>query len=99
MQENTEALSIAYLKYNIPKNLQELIKVEKELQKVYPPYYNLLTAQDLWQAHYHSLSTIFLKEFIELNVNRDIMIKDVKIVELNISIATVFLNMQTGKMI
>ena len=31
-------------------------------------------------------------EFIKLNVNMDKMIKNVKIVELNISIATVFLN-------
>ena len=39
-----------------------------------------------------------LKELIELNVNLD-TIKNVKLVELNISIATVFLNMQTLKMI
>ena len=31
-----------------------------------------------------------MKEFIELNVNSDLMIKNVKHVELNISIATVF---------
>ena len=35
---------------------------------------------------------IFLKEFIELNVNFDILIKNMKIVELFISIATVFFN-------
>ena len=39
--------------------------------------YNLLTAQDIWQAHYQILPIIFLKEFIELNVNTDIMIKNV----------------------
>ena len=33
-----------------------------------------------------------MKEFIELNVNSDTMIKCVKNVELNISIATDFLN-------
>ena len=43
--------------------------------------------QDLRQAHHQTLSIIFLKEFIELNVNTDLMIKNVKLVELNISIA------------
>ena len=46
-----------------------------------------------------NLANIFLKEFIELNVNWDMMIKNVKHVELNISIATVFLNTQILKMI
>ena len=38
-------------------------------------YHNLLIAQDLLQAHYQILSIIFLKEFIELNVNTDMMLK------------------------
>ena len=38
------------------------------------------------------LSIIFLKEFIELNINLDIIVKNVRLAELNISIATVFLN-------
>ena len=42
----------------------ELIKMESKLLKVYPTYYNLLIAQDLWQTHYKILLTIFLKEFI-----------------------------------
>ena len=66
--------------------------MEKKLQKIYLTYHNLLIVQDLWQAHYEILSIIFLKEFIELNVNTDIIIKNVKHLELNISIATVFLN-------
>ena len=70
--------------------LQELMKMEKKLQKMYLTYYNLLIAQDFWQAHNQILSTIFLKEFTELNVNLDTMMKNVKHVELNISIATVF---------
>ena len=73
--------------------------MEKKLQKIYLTYYNLLIAQDLWQAHYQILSIIFLKEFIELNVNMDMMIKNVRLVALNISIATVFFNIQTLKMI
>ena len=73
--------------------------MKKKLQKIYLTYYNLLIAQDLWQAHYQILSIIFLKEFIELNVNTDMMITNVRLVELNISIVTVFLNTQILKII
>ena len=73
--------------------------MEKKLQKVYLTHYNLLIMQDLWQAHYQILSTIFLKEFAELNVNTDMMIRNARQVELNISIVTVFLNIQTLEMI
>ena len=73
--------------------------MEKKLQKMYVTYYDLLTAQDLWQAHYQILSIIFLKKFIKSNVNTDTMIKNVKLAALNIIIATVFLNIQTLKII
>ena len=56
-------------------------------------------AQDLLQVHYQISSIILVKEFIELNVNTDTMIKNVKHVELDISIATVFSNTQILKMI
>ena len=52
--------------------------MKKKLQKIYLTYYNLLIAQDLWQAHYQILSIIFLKEFVESNENSDMMIKIVK---------------------
>ena len=55
--------------------------------------------QDLWQAHYQILSTIFLNKFIELKVNSDTMIKNMKILVLDISIATVFLDTHMLKMI
>ena len=64
--------------------------MEKKLQKVYLSFYGLLIAQDLWQIHYQILSIFFLNEFIELNVNKDMMIKKMRHVELNIRIATVF---------
>ena len=67
--------------------LQELIKMEKKLQKIH------------LQAHYQILSIIILKEFIELNVNTSIMVKNVKLVELDITIVTVFLNTRVLKMI
>ena len=73
--------------------------MEKKLQKMYLTCYNLLIVQDLWQAHYQIFSIIFLTEFIKLSVNSDMSITNVKHVELNISIATVFLNMKTLKMI
>ena len=66
-----------------------MIKTENKLQKKYPTSYNLLIAQDLWQAHYQILPIIFPKKFIELNLNTDRMIKNVKLVKLSISIATV----------
>ena len=73
--------------------------MKKKLQKIYLTYYNLFMVQDLWQAHYQVLSIIFLKDFIEFNVNQDMAIKNVKHVELNISIATMSSNIQTLKMI
>ena len=79
--------------------MRQLIKVETKLQKIYLTYYDLLLVRDLWQAHYQILSIIFLKVFIKLNVNTDTMIKNLKIAELYINIATVFLNTQTLKMI
>ena len=68
------------------------------MQKIYLTYYSLM-APGLWQIDYQILSIIFLKKFRELNVNFDTMIKNVKHVELNISIATVFLNAHILKMI
>ena len=73
--------------------------MKKKLQKIYATYCNLLIVLDLWQVHYQVLPIIFLREFIELNVNLDTIIKNVKNMELNISIATVFLNTQILKMI
>ena len=73
--------------------------MKKKLQKIYPTDYNLLIVQDLWQAHNQILLIIFLKEFIKLNVNKDTMIKNVKLVELNKNTATAIANIQTLKMI
>ena len=43
-------------------------------------------AQDLWPAHYQTFSVIFLKEFIKLKVNLDMMIKNVKHIDISINI-------------
>ena len=46
--------------------------MEKKLQKLHLTDYNLFTAQDLWQTHYHILPITLLKEFIKLNVKTGI---------------------------
>ena len=73
--------------------------MEKKLQKTYIANFNLLIAQHLWQAHYQILSTVFVKEFKELSENIDMMIKNVRLVEFNISVAIVFLYKKKLKMI
>ena len=55
--------------------------------------------QDLWQADYHILLIILIKEFIKLNVNIVMITKNAKLVELNAKIASVALNIETLKMI
>ena len=66
--------------------------MEKKLQKSYPTDYSLLIAQDTWQAHYNFWPILFLKEFIKLNLNADMMKKYVWLAELNANIATALLN-------
>ena len=86
----------------IEKEVTKIGKMEKKLQKLYSTYYKLLIAQDLWPAHYQILSIIsiiFLKIFVKLNVYRDTMIKNAKLMELHKEYATIFLNTKTLKMI
>ena len=64
--------------------------MDKKLQKLYTTSYNLLMGQELWQAHYQ----ILLKEFTELNVNANLMIKNVKLVQKNSKMAKALLNTQ-----
>ena len=59
------------------KEVTRTDKTGEEITKNTYRNYNLLIAQDIWQAHYQILPIIFLKEFIELNINTDIMIKNV----------------------
>ena len=70
-----------YITITIPieKEITRIDKGEEEIRKIYLTHYNLLIVQDLWQAHYQVLSITFLKEFIELNVNTDTMIKNVNL--------------------
>ena len=61
------------------------------------------SARFIIKAHYQILPITFLKvlkEFIELNVDSEMMIKNLKLVELNKSISTVFFfNIQILKII
>ena len=66
--------------------------MEKKLQKTCPTDYSLLIVQDIWQVHYQILPILFLKEFVKLNVNTDMMKKNVRLAELNANIVTALLN-------
>ena len=84
-----------YITFTFPieKEYLRIYKNGEEITKgIYSTDYNLLTAQSLWQAYYQILSIIFLKEFIKLNGNKDTILKNLKLAELNKSIAAVFLN-------
>ena len=75
-----------------------MIKIEK-LQKQYLTGCTLLIMQNLQQVNSQVLLIILLKGFIKFNVNRELMMENTKLVELNTKIETAFLNTQTLKMI
>ena len=64
--ENTKK----YITLSVP--IKKKLKIDKKLRrnykKIYLTDYDLLTKQDLQQAHYQILLTILLKEFMKLNV-------------------------------
>ena len=76
-----------------------MMKKEKNSQKLYLTDYNSLTAQSLWQASYQILLLTLLKEFMKLNIDSDMIIKNVNFAELNTKIATAFWNTQILKTI
>ena len=93
--ENTENS----INFKIEKEVKRIYKNEKKNKKPYLPDYNLLTAQDLLQAHDQIFAIILLKDFIKLNVNTNTMIINVKLAELNTRIVRDFLKTQTLKVI
>ena len=78
---------------------KEVKRIGKNEEKLTKKYYNLLIGQNLWQAIHQIQPVHFLKKFTKLNIHADTTMKTIKLAELNISIATVFLNMQIVKMI
>ena len=77
----------------IDKNGDEVIKTNKSY------VLQFIDSARFIGSYYQISSTIFLKKFIELNVNVGKIINNVKHVGLNITIVTVFLNRKTLKMI
>ena len=70
-------------------------KLENFMETFYPTHYKLIIVKDLWEAYCRILLITLLKEFIKLNVNTNTAIKNVKLVELNTKVASVFLNTET----
>ena len=62
----------------VEKEVMRINKNGEETPKIYLTCCNLLIAQGLWQAYFQIFSIILLKEFIELNKNLNMMIKNVK---------------------
>ena len=60
------------------KEVKRFGKNGVEITKAIFYKFYLSTVQDLWQAHYQILLIISLKEFINLNVNTDNIIKKCK---------------------
>ena len=57
--------------------------MEKKSQKPYLTGYNLLITQGLWYSHYQILLIFLLKEFIKLNEDMEMIIKNMKIMKTN----------------
>ena len=79
---------------NKEKKIKNWQKCRKKIKKLYPKDYNSLTVQDLGQGHFQILLIISQKAFIKLNLNTDMMMRSVKLEELNTKIVSVFLNTQ-----
>ena len=63
------AHSICNLKHSVPKRIPIRIHfIMKELAEEFKKQFTCL-GENLWQAHYQILLIIFLKEFIEINLN------------------------------
>ena len=73
--------------------------MKKKSQKPYLTDYNVLIAQDLWQALFQILLIILLTELINLNVNMSMVTKNVNFMKLDRNIAAAFFNTQTLKII
>ena len=86
-KKNTEK----YITFTVPIEKEDT-RIDKNGEEITKNISNILQFVD-------SAKLIFLMEFIELSVNSDMTIKNVKHVELNMSITTVFLNIQILKMI
>ena len=96
-KENTDK----YITFTVPieKEVTRIDKNGEEICKYISYILQFIDSPKFMASSLLNLSIILLKEFIELNVNTDMMVKNVKLVKGNISIATVFLNTQILKII
>ena len=74
-----------YITFTFPTEVQELIKMEKKLQKNMSLHIPIIDSTRFMASSLSNIVTNFLKEFIELNENSDMNIKNVKRAELNIA--------------
>ena len=84
-----------YKTFSVPTTEEVKIIGKRETTKNTSPYltnYGLLIAQGLWQANYQILLIILLKEVIKINASIGMMIKNMKLVELNKKIVSAALN-------
>ena len=80
--------------HNLFSSNKNLVKEEKKLgQNSYPTNYNLLIVWNLLQVYYQILLIILVKKFIKLNVNMDMIMKNVQNREINTTITSTILNM------
>ena len=79
---------------------EKVTRIDKNGEEITKNISHILQFIDSARFMASSLSNlVFLKKFVELNINTDMLIKNVKHGELNISIATAFLNIQILKII
>ena len=80
--------------HNLFSSNKNFVKEEKKLgQNTYPTNYNLLIVWNLLQVYYQILLIILVKKFIKLNVNMDMIMKNVQNREINTTITSTILNM------
>ena len=82
----------AHIIYNLKYSMPTEIPIVFHNRSNYDYRFIIKELAEELKVHYQILSIIFLKEFIKLNVNMDMKIENVKLVKLNISITTVFVN-------
>ena len=92
LRENIEK----YIIFSVPikEEVTRIDKKEKKSQRLYLADYHLLTAQDLLQGPYQILLVLLLKEFIKLNVNMSMIMKNARRLELNTKNVSAVFNIQ-----
>ena len=87
--------SAKYITFTIPieKEVARIDKDGEELQKNIFYILQFIDSAIFIASSLSNLVIIFVKELIELNVNTNMITENVRLVDLNISMATAFLNL------